>query len=397
MKNEINKKTIKTIFIFALILILVNWGLSNYLVVGNFIQNIFRILFPIMLGFIIAFALNIPMIFFEKNLFKNLEKPILLKLKRGISLILSILVILLVLVFIIILVIPQIIQAFVLLGESLTKALPEIEKWININISSGTFEIEDYIKNLNFDWKEMTENGFSYIMSNIVQLFGSAFSIFIGLMGGITNAILGIIFAIYILISKDTLKRQTKSLLTALLSSKMFFVIKYVINLSITTFSKFVVGQVTDALILGLMCFLGMFIFGFPYALTISALIGVMALIPIVGAFIGGAIGAFLILMVDPGLAGWFIVYLIILQQIEGNLIYPKVVGNSVGLPGLWVLIAVTIGASLWGIVGMLIMVPTVSLIYILMGLFIKALNEKKSNKEKKKFIDALYKVIAEK
>lgn len=171
--------------------------------------------------------------------------------------------------------------------------------------------------------------------------------------------------------SKETLKRQTRKLLSACLPPRITNKIIEIATISRTTFTNFIIGQTIEAIILGSLCALGMKIFGFPYAPMVGTLVGITAFIPIIGAFIGGGIGTFMIMTVDPMQALLFIIYLVILQQIEGDLIYPRVVGSSVGLPSIWVLFAVTVGGGLWGIVGVLFSVPTLSVIYLLLKEYI--------------------------
>ena len=194
----------------------------------------------------------------------------------------------------------------------------------------------------------------------------SSIGFIISFVGGIFDFIISMVFAIYILSSKEKLKTQFKNIIRAYLSEKNAKYILKICSLSKTTFYNFITGQCTEALVLGTLCFIGMLILRLPYAITISVLIAVTALIPIIGAFIGIIIGAILILSIDPIKSAIFIVFLIVLQQIESNVIYPKVVGNSVGLPGMWVLVAVVVGGGFAGMLGLLLGLPTASILYII-------------------------------
>ena len=203
-------------------------------------------------------------------------------------------------------------------------------------------------------------------------MLDSTIDILAVIVNGIVNFVLGLVFAIYILMSKETLKDQTKRLINAYLPSKVADNIFEVARLSRTTFSNFIIGQTVEAFILGALCTIGMIILGLPYAPMVGSLVGITAFIPIIGAFIGGAIGAFMIFTVDYMQAFIFIIFLVILQQLEGDLIYPRVVGSTIGLPSIWVLFAVTVGGSLWGITGVLLGVPIVSVIYSLVKIQVK-------------------------
>ena len=214
------------------------------------------------------------------------------------------------------------------------------------------------VQSLTSEFSEFAKIGFTGVLGSTVDIL----SMFVN---GIFNIIVGFVFAIYILMSKETLKRQTRKLLSACLPPRITNKIIEIATISRTTFTNFIIGQTIEAIILGSLCALGMKIFGFPYAPMVGTLVGITAFIPIIGAFIGGGIGAFMIMTVDPMQALLFIIYLVILQQIEGDLIYPRVVGSSVGLPSIWVLFAVTVGGGLWGIVGVLFSVPTLSVIYL--------------------------------
>ena len=366
-------KQIKKIFILTILAITFAWGLNNYQIIGGIFSKLSIIISPFLIGLIIAFILNIPMGFIEKNILKKTNNKIILKLKRSLALLISIFMLLATISFTIILVIPQLINAFNLLASAISQELPELEKWLNSIFDTYSININDIFNGLNLNMKELTTNGLAFLTTNLSNIFGGTVQVIIVFLGGITNFLLSLIFAIYMLISKEKLKEQTNKLVKVTLSAKNYIITKYLTNLTVDTFKKFITGQVTEAVILGTMCFVGMLILGFPYAATIGVLTGVLALIPIVGAFLAGIVGVILIFPVDPVQTIWYIVFVFILQQIEGNLIYPKVVGNSIGLPGLWVLSSVTIGATIWGVTGMIVMVPVFSVFYCLLKTYVKA------------------------
>lgn len=224
----------------------------------------------------------------------------------------------------------------------------------------------DVFQNINIDWNKVVNIVTDSIKNGGSAVFNTTLGITSSIVGGVMNLVLSLVFSIYLLLQKEQLGAQLKNVMLAFLPPQRVEKILSVGRLSNRIFSKFVSGQCTEAVILGLLCFTGMSIFSMPYAMMISVVVGVTALIPMFGAFIGAGIGAFLILMVDPMQAFWFLIYIVVLQQLEGNLIYPRVVGKSVGLPGLWVLVAVTIGGNLWGVMGILLSVPLCSVVYSL-------------------------------
>ena len=205
------------------------------------------------------------------------------------------------------------------------------------------------------------------------MLFNTTASVTASIVTAVMNFVIAFAFSIYVLAQKETLKRQSLKVLRAVMKPEKLQKLLELLELSNRTFTNFITGQLTEAVIIGALCFVGMTIFGMPYAPAISVLVGFTALIPVFGAFIGTAVGAFLILLVKPIQALWFIVFIIVLQQFEGNLIYPKVVGKSVGLPGIWVLAAVMIGGHVDGVVGMLLGVPVCSVIYALLQDYLRA------------------------
>ena len=224
-------------------------------------------------------------------------------------------------------------------------------------------DIKNAIQNINIDIEKIKNQS----IEGAINLFTSSLGIIGGIFSGITNLIISIIFAIYMLISKEKIRKLTKNIIYAYIPEQKAKNIIKILRLSRDTFRKFITGQCIEACILGSLCALGMLILNIPYAITIGVLVGVTAIIPIVGAFLGVIVGAILIISVEPIKAVVFIIFFLILQQIEGNLIYPKVVGNSVGIPGLLVLFAVTVGGSLYGIVGMLLGLPVVSILYTML------------------------------
>ena len=358
MKRDIKKNIILIITYIALIIfVLVNF--EKILSILGYIINIFS---PFIFGVIVAFVLNVLVNFIERKLFGKVKKKTWLKIKRPLSITISVVLVIFIIVFIMNLLIPQLKNSVYLFTDSLPTYKEDIINIMNkFNLEETTIKkVSDYLDNFG---RVITD----YIKGNSKDVITVTTEVATSLIAIISKAVIAIVFAIYIIAQKETLKRQFNKLMSAYLKPRTVNRINKYASMANTTFSNFVTGQCLEALIFGSLCFLGMLILRLPYATTIAVLLGFTALIPVFGAFIGTFLGAFLILMISPIKAIIFVVFILVLQQIEGNLIYPKVVGKSVGLPGIWVLLSVTIGASVGGILGMLIATPLCSLLYILL------------------------------
>ena len=372
---ESEKKDLRNLLKVIIIAIIIYWGINNFGIIGTVFGKIIEIVFPFILGGALAFILNIPMTFFENKLskIKNKKRKSLINknLIRFISLILAIIVITFILYLIINLIVPELIDIIKLLVSNIPYYAEEINKFINSN-TENIQEIDSLISGMNFD-TDSIKNELMEILSSVLS---SSVSLVMGVVGLITNLIIAIIFAIYILTSKEKLKNQVLRIIKAYWKKEKAIKIIEVGRITNKTFKNFLTVQALEATILGSLCIIGMLILKIPYAVPIGVLVGVTALIPVVGAFIGIIIGAILILSAEPIKVITFIIFVLILQQVEGNVIYPRVVGGSVGLPGMWVLVAVTVGGSLFGILGMLLGVPVFSVIYFM----IKKDTEKRLN-----------------
>ena len=361
---EQDKKDIKKwfkIISFALIGLLI---VNNVSVVAGFITKFMDIISPFVVGAALAFILNIPMNFFENKFSKitfKKGKKLNKNLVRIISLLLAIIVIGFIITLIVNLILPEIVNVIKLLIENSPKYMTEIKKFA-VDITENMPSIRETIQNIDISNAKFQDQA-KTILTNVLTFSVSFAGNFVG---SIINAIVSLVFSIYILTGKDKLKEQSKRFLHAYLNKEKAENIIEIGRTARRIFKNFITGQCLEATILGALSIIGMFIFDIPYAVPIGVLIGVTALIPIVGAFIGIAIGAVLILSVEPVKVLTFIVFILILQQIEGNLIYPKVVGDSVGLPGIWVLVAVAVGGDLFGLIGMLLVLPVASVIYTL-------------------------------
>lgn len=344
------------IAVFALYLCIHYWP-----GVAKLLESIFTALTPLILGCVLAYLLNIVMSFYEKHMFAASKKKSVKKGRRAICLILSILSLLAIIGLVIGLIVPQLISCIKLLVKEVPIAANNVLAHFN-HEKIISEELMEKISSSNFQLELRKHIGSIFSgLGNVLNIFADLVSSFVS---GVTTTFLSFIFAIYLLSGKEKLSSQIHRLMNRYIKKKHYEKIQYVLSVLNDCFHRYVVGQCTEAVILGLLCTIGMLILRLPYAPMIGAVIAFTALIPVVGAYVGGAVGAFLVFMESPIQALVFIIFLVVLQQIEGNLIYPRVVGSSIGLPGIWVLAAVTVGGSISGIFGMLIGVPLAATIY---------------------------------
>lgn len=331
------------------------------------IFHLWNVAFPLILGALFAYVLNIIMKALERHWFPNTNNRIIKRTRRGICVFLSIFFIFGAIFLIIRIVLPELVEAFSVMADEIPVYFEKIQDWIVAN--GDTFpSIAEQIGAMEINWQEMFQKVFTYITSGFSSMLNSAFVFISQLMSSVVNVAIATIFAIYILMNKEKLQSQAKTLQKVYMKESQMKRINHVIYTAHECFTSFITGQCVEAVILGILCTVGMLILRFPYAPMVGTFIGATALIPMVGAYIGAIVGAFMIFTVSPIQAIGFLVFIVILQQLEGNLIYPKVVGASIGLPGIWVLAAVTIGGGLGGIPGMLIGVPLTATIYRLIG-----------------------------
>ena len=339
------------------------WALNNFQIILDIFNSILAVIMPFLLGIMIAFILNVLMIRIEKILSRFILDKKYTSFKRVISIIVSLLIVIGVIGIIITLIIPELTNAIKVIVKSFPETFEQLQVWINQNGNSFP-QLETWINSVDLNSIASELSGLFKI--GLTGMLGSTVDVISMFFTSILNLVVGIVFALYILMSKETLKRQSHKLIDAYIPKRISVKLLEVGTLARTTFSNFVIGQTVEAFILGTLCAVGMAVLNLPYAPMGGSLVGITAFVPIVGAFIGGGIGAFMILTVDPMQALIFIIFLVVLQQLEGDLIYPRVVGSSVGLPSIWVLFAVTVGGGLWGITGMLFSVPVLSVVYAL-------------------------------
>ena len=377
MRGDVSMKdkTRKDIIIIISYIALVIFALVNFSKIIAFLGKVISIFSPFLLGIILAFVLNVLNNFIEKKIFGKIKpSKIWNKIKRPLCITLSLILVFLTIFFVMNLLIPQLKNSASLFTDTLPAYKEDIIGILNkFDVDESTVnKVGEYLDNFG---KVITD----YIKGNSKDVITVTTEVATSVVNIISKGIITLVFAIYMIAQKETLSRQINKVMMAYLKPKTINKINTVGTLANKTFSNFVTGQCLEALIFGSLVFVGMLIFRFPYASTIGVLLGFTALIPIFGAFIGTAVGFILIMMVSPVKAILFVVFIIVLQQIEGNLIYPRVVGKSIGLPGMWVLLSVTVGGSIGGILGMLIATPLCSLLY---ALFTKMVNDRlNSNK----------------
>ena len=362
------KRTNKEIMLLILFTAGVCLGVIHFSTLLTLSGSLLSMVKPFLAGCAIAFVVNLPLNFLEKKVLNRLPGR-LKKLERPLGICLSFLIILAIVNLVVLAVIPQLGRTIAQLGQKIPVFLENTLNRAEV-LAADYPELVAWLETLeyrNLNWDSILQTAVNFLKSGVGSLVNSTVTVAGSLVGGVVNSLIAMIFSIYVLSQKEKLGEQLKRIIHAYCKEKTEKRILYVSHLLYINFSKFITGQCTEAVILGLLFIVAMTIFGMPYAFMIGVLIAFTALIPIVGAFIGCFVGAFLILVDDPIKAVWFVVLFLIIQQLEGNLIYPRVVGNSVGLPSIWVLLAVSLGSSMFGVLGMLIFIPLFATLYTLL------------------------------
>jgi predicted PurR-regulated permease PerM len=364
---HIDKKILRNIFFIAGGCVVLAWILLHPEQLGAVSSYIWGLISPFVVGAAIAFVFNVPMRSIERFL-EGIKRP---GLRRTLAILLTLGALVIVIAFVFELLVPQInatveslvatIPQFVRRTvETLMKFLeenPEIQEWVLANTELASI-----------DWTALLQKAGSFVGNSVSTIADRAFGAITNVAGAIVDLVISIVFSIYCLASKEVLARQARRITYSVLSEKTGDEVVRIMRLTNSTFSNFISGQCLEAVILGCLFAVAMLILKLPYIPLVSVIIAVTALIPVVGAFVGCFLGAFFILVNDPFQAVTFVAMFLVLQQLENNLIYPRVVGTSIGLPGMWVLVAVTIGGELMGVAGMLVMIPLVSVLYTLGG-----------------------------
>lgn len=355
------------VIVFLVVVFIVKYS-DEILRYGNVLWDI---LSPLLLGVVIAYVLNIFVKKIEALPFLSNPSSKVYSGKRAISILGALFGISLLIFLLFKIIIPQLYEAFSVILKEIPDAILDTLIWVRSKEWNQP-QLEEFLRNLNVNWPQIIQKVVSSVTASISTIFDSTILILTGITGLVVKFTIGLIFALYILAGKEKLQRQFEALAEVYMKESLYKKIRYILKTAHEIFQKFIIGQCTEAVIIGVLCTLGMFLLRFPYATMIGTLIGATALLPIVGAYLGAFIGAFMIFTVNPWQAVGFLVFIVVLQQLEGNLIYPKVVGSSIGLPGIWVLAAVTVGGGIGGITGMLLAVPTVATIYRILQVDVK-------------------------
>lgn len=329
--------------------------------VALFLTTALRAASPLLLGCVIAYLVNILMKLYEKHFFPKTKKKGIMKSRRPFCVLAAYITLFAVVILVINLVVPELVSCIRVIFSSLPDAITSITKMINqTNVLP-----DDIAASLGkVDWESKINQILGLVTSGVGNAMNIVMNTITSVFSGIFTTLVAIIFSIYLLLGKDDLSRQCNRLMRHYLKTSWYEKTMHVLSLLHNCFSRYIIGQCIEAVILGTLCSLGMFLLGLPYATMIGVLIAVTALIPIAGAYIGGTVGALMVFSISPIQALIFVIFLIVLQQLEGNLIYPRVVGSSLGLPAIWVLAAVTVGGGVLGIVGMLLGVPLAAALY---------------------------------
>ncbi len=383
---KFDKKTFRQLFILAAFVVVLAVALTHLSAIGSGIKSLGNIFLPFFLGVAIALFFNVPMRFFEKKVFKGITgEPGTKKgkrariLRRTISYLITLAIFIAIITLIIRVVAPEIADTVSMLSTQIPLAMEEIGK-LSAQINADAPYLEGWLASAGFDWNSLSEKLMGLVGDLPTKIITYGTSFVSSVASFIFNAIIAFAFSIYMLMQKETLKKQFGMAARAIFPEEIAREGIRIVRLSYKTFANFLTGQCLEACILGVICFAGMNILQLPLTVMASVIVGVCSLIPIFGAFIGCAIGMALIAIVNPIQALIFLALIIVIQQLEGNLIYPHVVGAAIGLPSLWVLLAVTVGAKMFGIVGMIIFIPLCSVLYTLFREFVyKRLKDKKS------------------
>ena len=358
------------LFIFAVALII--YSVFNMDTMLEFIKNSIVLIKPFLIGAVIAFVLNVPLRFFEHHVFCHIKHPKFKKVERGLSILLSLLLVWIALSLVVRIVVPQLIESISLLVSTIPGYVDYLTNFLS-EYENDSEAIANFVKQIeSISPQTLEQYTMNWLNDQVTAhaLLSSAFMSTVGIVSsvaaGVINFFVAFVFAIYILGSKEKLAVQARKICFAFFNRMHAAYLVHVAQVSFAKMYSFITGQLTEAVILGSLCTIGMIIFRLPYAGMIGVLTGFCALIPIFGAFIGGAVGALLIFTVSPIKALTFVIFLVILQQIEGNFIYPKVVGSSVGLPAMWTLFAITIGGALMGLIVMMLFVPLCAIVFFL-------------------------------
>ncbi len=372
---ELNRKNVRIILLIIVFTVVLFTAVQNIGAILGLVTDVWDVCSSVIAGLVIAFVLNVPLRFFENKLFYGLREhrnATVRRLLRPVSIVCSLIITFGVLVILLLVVLPQLVEAVAAVFTRLPDYVTQLIAWLDELLEPLDFSVSSLLSGVNWDDTftsigEKLSDSIDGILNTAGSAIGTAANVGTTIVGGVIDVVFSVIVAVYVLAQKERIGRFMHRCMSAFLPRRFAIGFERICSMAAETFSNFIGGQLTDSCILGLLCFVGMTIFRFPYANVISIVVGVTSLVPLVGAFVGAVIGALLIITVDPLKSLLFIVFFIVLQQIEGNLIYPKVVGKAVGVPGVVVLCAVLVGSNISGVLGGVCAVPVSAILYSLL------------------------------
>ena len=371
---KLDRKNVRTILLIIAFAVLLYTAAQNLASVYGAVRTVWRVFGVVITGLAMAFVLNVPLKLFENRVFYGMSedrRPLVRKLRRPVSLVFALVVSLGLIGILIAVVLPQLTATVAEVAARLPEYISSAVNWLNDFLAGFGIEIES-LKNFTVDWEKVFSELTTYLKEGSANVDGSSVvdtvtGVGTSVVSTVMNTFLGLVVAVYILAQKERIGRFTRRCIDAFLPQKAASGLARIASMASETFSNFVAGQLADSCILGILCYICMRIFRFPYPEVISVVIGVTSLVPMVGSFIGEVIGALLILIVSPIKALLFIVMVLAIQQVDGAFIYPRIVGKSVGLPGVAVFCAVIVGGNVAGVLGSLLGVPVCALLYALL------------------------------
>ena len=349
----------------------------------NTALKLWRVASPLIVGAILAYILEIIIKRFERLFFPKSKNKWVCKARRPICILLATFLVIFFAVLLVSIIIPGLTEAFTVLSREFPNYFLDVKSWVMQTLSNVP-TVTDYVKDLELDWNFIQERVVQWAINGIGDnsLISNTVTVISAVTGSIANFLISAIFAIFLLGSKQKLQSQYRNVMLAAVNEKSNGTLQHILHAANRCFSGFIIGQSINGLILGVLTWLGMRIFGMPYALMVGVLSGTTSLIPIIGGYIGAALGTFLVFTANPGLASWFLIFIVALQNVQGNILYPRLVGNSVGLPSLWVLAAVSVGGGLGGVGGMILAVPITATVYTLVHEWVQKKKELSKNKK---------------
>ena len=366
---KLDRRTVRTILLIITFAVALYTAAQNLGALYGAVRTVWDVFNVVITGLALAFVLNVPLKLFENRLFYGMSedrRALVRRLRRPLSIICALLITLGVVVILFAVLLPRLIDTVAVVAESLPAYIEQFVAWVEGLLARFNFESGDLF-NLSIDWSAAVEQFFSGLTDRMGDIIGTATNVGTSVVGALVDGIFSLVIAVYVLAEKEQICAFARRVITNFLPERASGGLVTIANMASETFTNFIAGQLMDSLILGVLCYIGMKIFRFPHAEVISVVIGVTSLVPLVGSFIGEIIGAFLILITSPLKALLFMVFILCLQQVEGSFIYPKVVGKSVGLPGVAVFSAVLVGGNIAGVTGALLGAPICAMFYAIL------------------------------